>query len=94
MKTEIEINLTPEQLAASFIHWSSDEQANFINLIGKQFKLCDFSAEEQCCWLANDINKDGKDFIFTVANFLKCIGLPSSSPKIDTLINSYDTDGL
>jgi len=89
----VELNLTPDQLAEVFINWGSDEQANFFNLIGKHFKECDFNAELQCCYLADDINKHGKDFIFTVSNFVKCRGI-TNYEKSDVLINSYEHDSL
>ena len=94
MKTEIEINLTPDQLAEAFIHWGSDKQAEFINLIGLHFKRADFDAESQCCYLAKDIDKDGRDFIYTVSNFVKVRGLPTGSPKERHLINYYPGDSL
>ena len=94
MKTEIEIDLTPNQLAELFVQWGSDEQANLLNLIGEHFKKADFNSERQCCYLADDINKDGRDFLYTVANFVKVRGIPTGSPKENTLINSYDCDSL
>ncbi|GAH07671.1 unnamed protein product, partial [marine sediment metagenome] len=45
MKTEIDINLTPEQLAEMFIHWNDEKQASFINSIGLSFKRSDFDGE-------------------------------------------------
>ncbi len=94
MKTEIERNLSPDDLAEVFIHWGSDEQANFLNLIGTHFKQADFDAEGQCCWLAEDVNKNGRDFVYTLANFIKVRGIPDSSPKLDALINHYECDSL
>lgn len=89
MKTQIEIEITPDQLAESFVNWRSDEQAKFFNLIGSHFKKAPFNAESQCCYLVDDINNDGKDFIFTVANFLKARGIPCGSPKENILLNFY-----
>jgi len=89
MKTKIDIDLTANQLAEMFIHWQSDEQAKFFNLIGKHFKKCDFDSEAQCCWLTNDIDKLGKDFIYTIANFLKAQKLNINSPHHNMLINHY-----
>jgi hypothetical protein len=71
MKTEIEIDVTPAQLAEMFIHWGNDDQAKFINLVGEHFKKADFDAEMQCCYIAEFITKPGKDFLFTLANFVK-----------------------
>lgn len=94
MKTEIEISLTPDQLAELYVHWDSSQQANFMNLIGRHFKDANFDAEWQCCYTAKDINKDGRDFIYTLANFIKVRGIPSGSPKEDVLINSYPCESL
>lgn len=94
MKTEIEVYLTPDDLAETFINLGSDEQANFLNLIGAHFKKADFNAEGQCCYIADDVNKDGRDFIYTVANFVKARGVSCGSPKEIVLLNYYDCDGL
>lgn len=91
---QIDIELSTDKLAEMFINSGSDEQAEFINLIGAHFKKADFNAEIQCSYLVDDINKDGKDFIFTLANFLKVQKIPSDSPKITTLLNSYDGESL
>lgn len=93
-KIEVELKLTPDQLAEAFICWGSDEQARFLNLIGEHFKKADFNAELQCCYMVNDIAKSGRDFVYTVANFLKVRGIPSGSPKEDTLINHYECHGI
>ncbi len=94
MKTEVEIDLTPDQLAEAFVNCGSDKQGRFLNLTGKYFRASGFNAEMQCRGIADYIEKDGRDFIYTVANFLKVRGIPCGSPKEDTLINSYDTKGL
>jgi hypothetical protein len=89
----IENDITPQQLAAAFVNGGSDEQAEFFNLIGKCFKEAEFDAELQCCYIADDINKDGKDFLFTLSNFLKARGIGSDS-KITTLLGVYETEIL
>jgi len=95
MKKEIEINLTSNQLAEIFINWGNDEQARFINLIGEHFKQADFNAELQCCYISDEITKYGKNFIYTLANFLKVQKFKDSSPRFEMLINTYeDNDGL
>lgn len=94
MKTYVEIHLSPNELANVFIEWGSDEQAKFINLVGKHFKGAGFDAELQCSYMSDEVNKDGKDFIFTLANFIKCQKIKPGSPHEGTLINSYETDGL
>lgn len=94
MKTEIEIDITPDQLAEMYITWDSKQQADFINLIGKHFKDANFDSELQCCYTAKDIDKNGRDFIYTLANFIKVRGVSSSSPKQNTLINSYPCESL
>ena len=93
-KIEVELDLTPDQLAEAFISWGDDEQSEFLNLIGTHFKQADFNAEMQCCILADRINKDGRDFIYTIANFVKVRGISCGSPKEGTLINSYECDGV
>ncbi len=94
MKTEIEITLTPDQLAEMFIHWFSDEQAAFFNLVGKHFKQSDFDSEGQCCSATRDINRDGKDFIYTMANFIQAKNFSYKNPHFNMLINKYPCDGL
>ncbi len=90
MKTEIDINLTPDLLAKMYIGWGNDEQAEFINLIGKHFKKADFDSEYQCCHVADHINKDGKDFLYTLSNFVKVQKFETSSPHFHMLATTYD----
>lgn len=94
MITTVEIDLTSDQIAEAFISMGSDEQAKFLNLIGKHFKAANFHAETQCLYLSEEIDKDGRDFIYTVANFLKARGIPCGAPKESALLNSYPCDGL
>lgn len=94
MKQEIEVNLTPDELAEMFIGWGDTDQAEFLNLIGKHFKKADFDSEFQCCLLSDHIDKDGKDLIYTLANFLKVQKFTDKSPHYDRLINTYDGDTL
>jgi hypothetical protein len=94
MKTEIEITLTPDMLAEMYIRWDNEEQADFLNLVGEHFRKCDFDAELQCCYLSKHINKHGRDFIYTVANFHKARGIPCGSPKERVLLNSYNGESL
>ena len=88
-KTEIEVDISHSQLAEMFIGWGDDQQAGFFNLIGKHFKAAEFSAETQCCYISGEVDQNGKDFIYTLANFLKVQKIPCSSPKEATLLNSY-----
>jgi len=92
--TRVEIDLTPDQIAEFFISMESYEQSRFLNMIGKHFKDAHFDAEYQCLWLAKEIDKDGRDFIYTVANFLKARGISFGAPKEKALLNSYPCDGL
>lgn len=96
MKTtvEIQLDITPDQLVKCFINWSGNKQANFLNKIGKHFKEADFNAETQCCSLSSDIDKNGRDFIYTLANYIKVRRIKCGSPKEDVLINYYETGGL
>jgi len=93
-KKEIEINTSPKDLAGVFINWGSDEQANFINLVGELFKKADFNAELQCCYVSDNITKFGRDFIYTMANFIKVKKFKDTSPHFNRLINTYDGDTL
>ena len=94
MKQEIEINLSPDELAEMFIGWGDDDQAEFFNLIGKHFKQADFDAELQCCYMSDRIDKNGKDLIYTLANFIKVQKFTDKSPHFDRLINTYEHDTL
>lgn len=94
MDVNVKIFLTPDQLAEMFIFWSDGEQGKFLDLVGQHFKDAEFDAELQCCYLADNITKAGRDFIYTVANFLKVRGICSGSPKESTLINTYPGDPL
>lgn len=91
---EVEIDLTADDLAEIFISWGDDYQGAFINLIAEHFKKADFDAEMQCCYIASMINKDGKDFIYTLANFLKVEKFDYKSKKFDRLINTYPGESL
>lgn len=93
MKANVEIDITPDMLAKVFVEWGNDEQGKFFNLVGKYFKSSDFDSEMQCSYMADEINKDGKDFIYTVANFLKVRGM-IDSPKFGVLVNTYDGDSI
>jgi len=94
IKKEVKTKLTPDDLAEIFISWGDDEQGEFINLIGKHFKEADFDAELQCCYVSDRINKLGRDFIYTMANFIKTQKFKDTSPHYNRLINTYDEDTL
>lgn len=94
MKTEIEIDLSIDELAELFIQWDDRKQAGFINLIGKHFKQADFNAELQCCHMADHIEKLGKDFIYTLTNFLKVQKITYKSGHYNMLIGTCDHDSL
>ena len=88
-KTEIEIDITPDQLAEMFVCWSDCEQSEFINLIGHHFKKVSWHGEGQICSIAYKVDQIGKDFIYTLANFLKVTKIKCNSPKHNDLINAY-----
>lgn len=93
-KKEISINLSAQTLADVFINWDSKKQSDFINLVGLSFKRADFDAELQCCYISDEITKFGKDFIYTLANFVKATKFLDSSPHFDRLITTYKHDTL
>jgi len=90
MKVNIEIDLTPDDLANLFIECSSDEQGEFLNSVGKHFKRSDFDAELQHLIITDEINEDGKHFIYTLANFLKMQRISCGLSKEETFFNSYE----
>jgi len=94
MKTEIDIDLSINDLAEMFIGWDDEKQAEFINMIGLCFKRADFDAEMQCCHMAEHITKLGKDFIYTMTNFLKVQKFSDTSKHFNMLINTCDHDSL
>jgi len=94
MKKEIEINMSPDELAEMFISWDDHKQADFINLIGQHFKAADFPAELQCCYITQHITKLGRDFIYTLANFLHAQKFTDKSPHYNRLIGTYEHDSL
>ena len=89
MKTCIEIDIKIDDIVKDFVSSGSDEQALLFNSIGKAFKECDFNSELQFCYIVDNIDKDGKNFIFALANFLKARGM-TNSPKLDVMISAYD----
>ena len=89
IKGNVEINLTSDDLAKLFIEWGSDKQGEFFNLIGKHFECAHFNAEMQSLAITDEINEDGKHFIYTLANFLKVQGISCGLSKEETLLNSY-----
>jgi hypothetical protein len=94
MIKKVKITMTPDELAEMFIFWDNHKQAKFINLIGQHFKSADFPAELQCCYISQHITKLGRDFIYTLANFLRVQKFTDKSPHYDRLINTYDHDSL
>jgi len=94
MKTEINIDLSIDKLAEMFISWDDKKQANFINRVGFHFKHADFDAELQCCYMSDHITKLGKDFIYTMTNFLKVQKFTDKSKHFDMLINTCEHDSL
>ena len=94
LKKEIEVKLSANDLAEVFIHWDDHKQAEFINLVGLAFKRADFDAELQCCYISDQITKFGKDFIYTMANFIKVQKFTDKSPHFDRLINTFEHDTL
>jgi len=91
MKIIVETNININEVSEAFVLSGSDEQAAFFNNVGKAFKDCGFNDELQCCYIVDDIDKNGKNFIFTLANFLKARGLKNYS-KSDTMLKIYDED--
>lgn len=94
MKTEIDIDLSIDELAEMFISWDDVKQADFISLVGKHFKKADFDSELQCCFMSKHITKFGKDFIYTLTNFLKVQKFTDKSLHYNMLINTCDHDTL
>jgi len=94
IEKKVAISLTASDLADVFISWGDDEQGTFINLIGEHFKKADFDAELQCCHMAERINKFGRDFIYTLANFIKVQKFTDKSPHYNRLINTFDHSTL
>jgi hypothetical protein len=94
MKKEIDIDLSADELAEMFVGWDDIKQADFINKVGEHFKQSNFDAELQCCFMSNHIKKLGKDFIYTMTNFLKVQKFTHKSKHYDMLINSCDHDTL
>jgi len=94
MKTEVDIDLTASELAEMFIGWDDYKQARFLNLVGEHFKQADFDAELQCCFISKHITKWGKDFFYTMTNFLKVQKFSDKSGHYDMLINTCEHDSL
>ena len=92
-ETTITVKLTAHQLAEIFITWGSREQGEFLSLVGAAFKSAPWDAESQCYFISHDIGKDGKDFVLTLANFIKAKGIKNDS-KVGVLLNSYGCDNL
>jgi len=92
-KVTTEVDISSDELAKVFVHMGSDEQADFFNSIGKHFKSVGWDAEMQVCYISDDINKDGKDFIFTLANFIRAKGIDNPE-KVNTLLHGYKCDDL
>jgi hypothetical protein len=89
IKMEADIDLTPNQLAEMFVNWGNHEQALFLNLIGLNFRKVEWDGEWQCHSITEEIDNNGRDFIYTLANFLKVKNIPSTSPKFNHLIDFY-----
>ena len=95
-----DIEVLASELAKIFVDSGDDEQAEFINLIGKEFKQAKkrwksglfTSAEMQCCYLSNHINQDGKDFIYCLANFLRLKGQGDQRYREHYIGNSLDSE--
>ncbi|GAH03341.1 unnamed protein product, partial [marine sediment metagenome] len=47
-----------------------------------------------CCYMSDKITKHGKDFIYTMANFLRVQKFTDKSPHYNDLINTFDHDTL
>lgn len=94
MKKELEIEMTPSELAEVFVNWGDDEQAEFIDLIGAHFKAVDWDSQMQVLCMSKRLSRNASDFIFTAANFLKARGFDWNSPKYDWMINFYPCIGL
>jgi hypothetical protein len=92
MKTMVEVNISFEDMAKAFVGTGSDQQAAFINLVGQYFQEADWNSEFQIYNIVDDIDINGRRFIYSLANFLKARGVPCSSPKEDVLINTYPDD--
>jgi hypothetical protein len=94
IKTEVEIPIGPYEIAEIFINMDDHDQALVLNKIGKLFKKADFNAEMQCCAISDKITKSGKDFLYTMANFVKVQKFKGHEPHFGMLINTYLGDSL
>lgn len=83
------VDIEPSELAEMFANAGDDEQAQFINMVGKFFGLPAFNSESQICSIANNLDQDGLNFVYTLANFAKARNMECGSPKEHTLINTY-----
>ncbi|ACL06281.1 hypothetical protein Dalk_4603 [Desulfatibacillum aliphaticivorans] len=87
--TQVEVNICPQEAAEIFSEWSDEDQAKFFSLIGERFRAAKWG-ETQTNYMADCIDKSGRDFIYTLANFMKVRGIPDTSPKYNKLICSYE----
>ncbi len=86
-KTGVEI--TAEELAEAFVGACSDEQAEFLNAVGKAFGAAEWWVEMQYIYIAEEVNIDGKRFLFALANWVKSRGLVSESPHWETAMRAW-----
>jgi len=89
-KTQIEIDISPVELAKVFSQYGSDEQALFFSTVAEEFKnFPSCGGDMQFVYMAKDMGVKGKNWIYTLANYLKTKHIDVNAPKFDMLSKSY-----
>lgn len=80
-KLEIDVKVTPEMMAEAFWKMGSDEQARFFHALSKEIGGDQFHSECQWWYLDDELSKDGRDVLMSIAapqylNVLRVSGRP------------------
>ena len=72
-KFDIDLFLSPEEIAGEFAHSCDHQQARFISEVGKEFYLFEESWEKQICWIANSryLTDAGRKWILELADHIR-----------------------
>ncbi len=68
------MKISPVEVGKAFAHATDSEQAEMLNSMGAELKVCCKDKElsgSQCCYMSDGLNKHGKDFVKSLATFIE-----------------------
>jgi hypothetical protein len=72
VRIKASVRVPCEEFAEKLASLSSKSQATVINKLASEIKArCDGKEDAQICWIADDIDSNGREFVNALAEFIK-----------------------